>query len=178
MLQLSQGLDVEKFDLSKITTYHAGAMQALVHRRLQKICDDILSPHSITKMQWLIIGTVLDTQSEGIRISDLAAKLGTTIPFLTTSINTLEARGILERRNNNADTRSKLIVVSKAYVPTCEEIETTLRNGLRATIYADIEPKEFSIYIKVLMQLATVSIKTSRSDGPKNNTTKQTPKQG
>jgi DNA-binding MarR family transcriptional regulator len=150
---------VENFDLSNITTYQAGAMQAYVNRKLQKICDDILRPYNITKMQWLIIGTVLDSQHEGIRISDLAEKLGTTISFLTTTINLLEARDILERLDNTADTRSKLIVVKEGYIPVCKEIEATLRDGLRKTIYAKIDPKEFRVYIKVLSELSLVDLR-------------------
>ncbi|MEP7204718.1 MAG: MarR family transcriptional regulator [Candidatus Saccharibacteria bacterium] len=154
-------------DLSKITTYQSGATQALVHREIQKICDDILRPYKITKMQWLIIGNVLDAQKKGIRISDLAEKLGTTISFLTTSINLLEARNILKRFDNVSDTRSKLIVVNKQYVPKCQEIETTLRSGLRNTIYGNVDPTEFRIYIKVLMELAHVNDNRPKPYDPK-----------
>lgn len=143
-------------DLSKLTTYQAGATQAYMHRKLQKICDILLRPYGITKMQWLIIGHVLDSGKKGVRISDLAEKLGTTMSYLTTSINLLESRAILERRDNASDTRSRLVVVSRDYVPTCAEIENTLREGLRKTIYAKVDPSEFAVYIKVMEELAAV----------------------
>lgn len=149
---------MENINLATITTYQAGAAQAFAHRKLQKICDDILRPFNITKMQWLIIGNVLDTQKEGIRVSDLAEKLGTTMGYLTNSINLLESRGILLRQNNTADTRSKLIVVTDSFVPECKKIEATLRAGLRKTIYANIDPREFRTYIKVLNELALVEL--------------------
>ncbi len=140
-------------DLRNITTYQAGAVQASMHRLLQKQCDDILKPFGITKMQWLIIGTVLDAGKKGIRISDLADKLATTIAYLTTSINLLESRGMLVRKDNASDSRSKLITVKPSFVSTCEKIEETLRDGLRKTIYANIDPAEFRIYMKVMYQL-------------------------
>lgn len=146
-------------ELSKITTYQSGVTQAFVHRRLQKICDDILQPYRITKMQWLIIGTVLDTGQSGIRISDLAVKLGTTMSYLTNSVNLLESRGILERRNNSSDTRSRMIVVDKKYIKTCAVIEAALRKGLKKSIYSRIDPAEFAIYIKVMNELASVETK-------------------
>lgn len=139
------------------TTYQAGMTQAFVNRRLQRICDAILKPYNITKMQWLIIGNVLDAKEKGIRVSDLAEKLGTTMSFLTTSINTLESRGILERRVDDADTRVKQVVVSKSYVATCQDIEKTLRDGLRKTIYANIDPQDFRVYLKVMHQLAQIT---------------------
>lgn len=151
-------------ELHKISTYQAGATQAYMHRKLQKVCDDILRPFGITKMQWLIIGHVLDAGETGIRISDLADTLGTTLPYLTNSINLLESRGILERRDNDKDTRSRLIVVCPDYVPTCAQIEATLRAGLRKTIYSKIDPKEFAIYIKVMEELAAVEIKDEQPD--------------
>lgn len=158
---------MNNIDLSTITTYQSGATQAFVHRELQKLCDDILSPYNITKMQWLIIGNVLDSQKKGIRISDLAEKLGTTISFLTTSINLLESRNILKRLDNVSDTRSKLIVVNRYYVPKCQEIEATLRRGLRQTIYSEVDPAEFRVYIKVLTELAHVNQNMLKSDNPK-----------
>ena len=139
-----------------LTTYQAGASQAYLNRKLQKFCDDILRPYGITKTQWLIIGTILDSQGKGVRLSDLAEKLGTTMAYLTTTINLLESRGILQRTSNRDDTRSKQITVTDDFVATCEEIERTLREGLRKTIYAKVDPTEFRIYLKVMNELADI----------------------
>lgn len=147
---------MKNYDLSTTTTYQAGATQAYVHRKLQKICDDILAPYGITKMQWLVIGTVYDAKAEGVRLSDLAEKLGTNLPYLTNTINLLEGRGILVRKENTQDSRSKLVAVADSYKAKCQEIEATLREGLRQTIYAGIDPVEFRVYIKVLNELAAV----------------------
>ena len=143
-------------NISNITTYQAGVAQAATHRSLQKLCDDILKPFGISKMQWLIIGTVLDTGKKGIRVTDLAEKLGTTLPYLTTAINLLESKAILVRKDNNTDNRSKLVSINKAFVPLCVEIEATLRQALRDSIYAEIDPAEFRTYMKVLYQLSDV----------------------
>ena len=143
-------------NISNITTYQAGVAQAATHRSLQKLCDDILKPFGISKMQWLIIGTVLDTGKKGIRVTHLAEKLGTTLPYLTTAINLLESKAILVRKDNNSDNRSKLVSINKAFVPLCVEIEATLRQALRDSIYAEIDPAEFRTYMKVLYQLSDV----------------------
>ena len=144
-------------NLYEITTYQAGATQASVHRVLQKVCDDILEPFGITKMQWLIIGHVLDAGKQGVRISDLASALATTMPYVTTATNILEARGYLQRVNNGKDNRSKLLVLNPDHIARCAEIEAALRRGLRETLYAEIDPEEFRIYIKVLYQLDEVA---------------------
>lgn len=144
-------------DLGKITTYQAGAAQAAMHRALQKVCDDILKPFGITKMQWLIIGTVLDAGSKGMRVSDMAQSLGTTIPYVTTAINLLESRHMLLRIENDNDSRSRLVIIHPSFAPKTGDIEATLRNGLRKTIYAGIDVNDFRTYMKVLYQLKDVA---------------------
>lgn len=142
-------------DLSEITTYQAGVMQASAHRTLQKICDDILKPYNISKMHWLIIGTALDGGTQGIRLTDLAKTLNTTLPYITNAISLLVSKGIIVRVDNETDSRSKLIHINEAFVPKCYEIEATLRQGLRNEIYKDIDPAELRIYMKVMYQLSS-----------------------
>ncbi len=143
-------------NLSNITTYQAGAAQASMHRLLQKVSDDILKPYGISKMQWMVIGTALDAGDTGIRISDLAETLGTTISYITTTINYLVARDILIRVSNKKDSRSKLVTVNPNYKNRCKEIESALRIGLRSYIYSHINQIDFETYMKVLYQLQQI----------------------
>lgn len=152
-------LIVENTDLSKITTYQAGAVQASMHRLLQKQCDIILKPFGISKMHWMIVGHVLDAGPAGIRISDLSTILGTTISYLTTAINLLESKSFLLRSDNAQDGRSKLITINPKFIPKCYEIENTLREGLRKSIYAKVDLAEFRIYMKIMYELKNVSNK-------------------
>ncbi|MDQ3065151.1 MAG: MarR family transcriptional regulator [bacterium] len=142
--------------ISKITTYQAGTVQAYVNRLLQKQCDEILAPFGISKMQWMIIGNILDAGKNGIRVSDLVDILGTTMPYLTTNINLLQSKGYLQRLENLEDSRSKLISINPSFVKQCHKMETALREGLRTSIYAKIDPEEFQTYIKVMYQLKSV----------------------
>jgi DNA-binding MarR family transcriptional regulator len=141
---------------SKITTYQAGVVQAAMHRKLQKKSDEILKPYSLTKMHWLMIGTILDAGKKGIRISDLAKILDTTMGYLTNNLKVLEARGIVNRIDSTSDSRSRLVIVAPTFVPKCVEIENALREGLRKTIYTNVDPKEFKIYMKVMFELNKV----------------------
>lgn len=140
-------------DLSVITTYQAGVVQAAMHRLLQRKCDEFLAEHGISKMQWLIIGTVLDAGKKGIRISDLAEIMGTTISYLTTAINLLESKRMLKRTSDDDDSRAKIIVVHPRFATKCNKIERELRQFLRETIYREVAPEDFQVYIKVLYQL-------------------------
>ena len=139
--------------LPGITTYQAGVAQSSMHRLLQKECDEYLKEFGITKMQWLIIGTVLDAGDAGMRLTDLAEIMQTGLPYLTTTINLLESKGILVRSAQAEDSRAKKLEVSSSFKEKCPEIEHTLRDRLRASIYSRVEPEEFRIYMKVLYQL-------------------------
>jgi len=147
-------MSVDNLKLGNISTYQAGVVQAALHRSLQKICDDALRPFGISKMQWMIIGTVSDAGPAGVRLSDLAETVGTTIPYLTTTVNLLESKGYLVRNDNTKDSRSKLVAVSPTIHHQIEEIEAAVRDGLRKSIYADIDPAEFQIYMKVMYRLS------------------------
>lgn len=142
-----------------LTTYQAGVLQASAHRGLQKYCDEILRQYGLTKMHWLITGTVLDYGEEGINITDLAQKLSTKLPYLTNTINLLESKNILERRTDENDERTKRVIVAPEFKSKCEEIERTLRNQLRGTIYQNVTPEEFRIYMDVVYKLSKIDVR-------------------
>lgn len=141
-------------DPLRITTYQAGVLQAKMHRALQKQCDLILKEFGISKMHWLIVGSVLDSGEQGVRLTELAETLGTTMSYITSAINLLELKHMVIRKDSNTDSRSKLISINSSFVPECAKIEATLRDGLRKSIYATVNPDDFKTYMKVLFQLS------------------------
>jgi len=142
-----------KGDLSNITTYQAGALQAAVNRSLQKCSDRVLKQFGITKMHWLVIGAVLDAGEKGIRITELAKILSTTLPYMTNVINALEKQQVVTRQEGQ-DNRSKTIVMDPAFAEMCPRIEKALRDALREAVYKHIDPQDFRVYMKVLHQLS------------------------
>ena len=141
-------------DLSKIPTYQAGVAQSTVHRLLQKHTNDCLQPHRLSTMQWFIIGTIYDAGLAGIRLTDLAKKVDTTMSFLTTAINQLESRGILQRTESAQDNRAKFVTVTPEFAAVIPKIEADLRHKLRETFYAKISPEDLRVYLKVLYQFS------------------------
>lgn len=143
--------------IRQLTTYQAGVLEATVHRNLQKYCENILKDYELTKMHWMLIGTVLDHSPEGMRLTDLAKKLGTTISYITVSVNLLSSRGIITRVDSVKDSRSVLISITPSYQATCHEIEQRLRKYLRELVYSHIDPKDLETYAKVVAQLSDVT---------------------
>lgn len=159
MMKLSRVIDNKmadpnKFSLSELKTYQVGVIQSAAMRALRKHKDECLQPYGLTGMQWVIIGTILDAGRTGTRITDLAKILDVTMAFLTNSVNLLESKGILERIENVQDSRSRMVRVTDAYVPTCEKIENELRKVLRKSIYSKLTPLELHTYIRVMYKFA------------------------
>ena len=151
---------VEK-NLSNITTYQAGIALTAMHRNVQKISNEILKPFGITKMHWLIIGSILDAGSAGIRSSDLADSLSVTMPYLTHTLGILEARGFITKDVHATDGRSKILKMNPDHIATCREIEETLRVGLRNEIYGKVDRTDFVTYMKVVFELSEREIRNS-----------------
>ncbi|CAN5187760.1 hypothetical protein BH11PAT4_BH11PAT4_5280 [soil metagenome] len=142
------------FDIHRVTTYQAGVAQSAMHRLIQKECDEYLKEFGITKMHWLIIGTVLDAGEDGMRITDIAEKLQTGLPYLTTTVNLLESKGILERSTDGNDSRAKSVKINSTFKPKCVGIEKTLRERLRKSIYSKVGTSDFITYMEVLYKLS------------------------
>jgi DNA-binding MarR family transcriptional regulator len=145
--------DKKTFDLTRVTTYQAGVAQSAMHRLLQKECDEYLKEFGITKMHWLIIGTVLDAGKDGMRFTDIAEKLQTGLPYLTTTVNLLESKGILDRTTHEEDSRAKVVKINPSFEPKCADIEKSLRERLRESIYSKVSQEDFLTYMRVLYLL-------------------------
>ena len=142
--------------LSEISTYQSGVVQSTASRKLNRHVNDFLRPYELTSMQWFIIGTIYDAGSTGITLTALNQKLGTTLPFMTNSINLLESRGIVQKTSDSKDARTKIVAISPNYTETCREIEDYLRQKMRQLLYKDIEPEDLTSYIKVLYIMANL----------------------
>ena len=143
-------------DISQITTFESGVMQATAHRVLTRIMTDYLSQFGLTSTQWYVIGHVSQAGGDGIRLNDLMHILDTTMPFITNTVNLLESKGILQKVSSSDDSRVKIARLSPNYKKRAEQIEEGLRDELRQRLYREdnINRDELSAYITVLYKIA------------------------
>ncbi len=142
-------------DQAKITTYQAVVYQSKANRAIKNQYDQVLREHGITSMQWSILGFINDAGANGIRVSDLADKLGTSLAFITNSINVLEKKSVVKRKGNNNDSRSKLICLTPTYQAKFDTIEKQLSKTVDAWLSKLCDKGELSVYKAVLRKLAT-----------------------
>lgn len=152
---MAKSTNFSEKDISQITTYQSGVAQAAAHRLVNRVVTDFLLTYGLTPMQWFTIGFIYDCGDEGIRPSDLAKALNTTMPYITTTLSTLEARAIITKKTHLQDNRIKLISVVPSYRKTVTEIESGLRIRMRDELYAEdkISRQELSAYIRVLYKI-------------------------
>lgn len=104
-------------------------------------------------MQWSILGLVADAGDAGIRISDLAKELDTSLAFVTTSVNVLEAKGFVARSEHAHDSRAKLVRLSSEFAPKVAQIETDIATKQQAELYKGIEEADVNAYFRVLRNI-------------------------
>jgi len=145
-----------KKDISQISTYESGVVQSAAHRLTMKIKTDYLSQYNLTPMQWFIIGFTYDAGEQGIRLSDLKKHVDSTMPFITATVNHLQAKGILHKVSDTNDSRVKIARLNPSYKKKVSEIEDGLRAKLRDELYNHdgISREELSIYISVLYKIS------------------------
>lgn len=142
-------------DISRIPTYESGIIQAMAHRRLAKITADTLRAYDLSTMQWYVVGLAYSAGESGIRLTDLTEQLGTSLPFITTTINQLALKGVITKTHLASDNRVRIAKLEPAYLSTVEEIEETMRETLRTELYGNnnIDRKELVDYITVLYKI-------------------------
>jgi DNA-binding MarR family transcriptional regulator len=142
-------------DISQITTYQSGVLQSSAHRQSMRVKTEYLSRYNLTAMQWFVIGHVYDADEIGLRLNDLMKILDTTMPFITTLVNGLESRKIIQKSADASDSRVKVATLSPSYRHTVEEIEAGLREELRDELYVrdKITRQELETYLKVLSKM-------------------------
>ena len=106
-------------------------------------------------MQWFAIGYIHDAGPGGMRLSDLAKALDTTLPYITNKIMLLESKDFVQKVTHSGDSRIKLVSIVPSFSSTIDEIETGLRERLRKELYGSdhITRDELSTYIRVLYKI-------------------------
>jgi DNA-binding MarR family transcriptional regulator len=142
------------FKLAELSTASAGIAEARVHRRLKKEFSNYLKPYNLTAMEWFVIGFLHEHSSNGVQLSEIAKHLQTTLPYLTNMLNELEIKGMLVRIDHTGDGRAKIVRLLPVANQLYNSAEQDLRAKLRTLVYDQISIEDFTIYMRVMYQLA------------------------
>lgn len=135
-------------------TYRMAVTQSRANRAFKLKMAQLLRQHGLTMMQWTIIGLVHDGGKDGLRISDLAQELDTSMAFVTTTVNMLEAKGMVQKSSHERDSRAKLVRIVDAFKPKVAEVERDLYAHIEKWLGEKVNAKDLATYRQVLGAIA------------------------
>ena len=141
-------------ELNSVTTYQAGVYQSRAYRQLKVLKNRILEPHGLSMMQWSVLGFIYDSGKTGVRITSLAKSLDTTQAFITNTVNTLEAKGLVVRTVDAHDKRASAVTLKPEHKQLVQKIEAAVRDELRKDLYSRVTPEELRTYVNVLIKFS------------------------
>jgi DNA-binding MarR family transcriptional regulator len=152
---MAKSTEFSEKEIARITTYQSGIAQASAHRAMNRLVSDFLLQYGLSAMQWFTLGTIYDSGSGGIRLSDLMRKLDTTLPYITNSVALLESKGLVRKVAHAGDSRIKMVSIEPKHRKQIETIEADLRVHLREVLYTKdrITRDELQNYITVLYKI-------------------------
>lgn len=138
-----------------LPTYQAVVLQSRAQRALKAGLASSLRAYELTMMQWSIIGLIHAAGEKGVRISDLAQQLDTSLAFVTTTINMLEAKNLVRRTGHMHDSRAKVVTLDDTFASQVSGIEEVLSREQRQTVYSGLSDGDIETYFKVLRRIAS-----------------------
>jgi DNA-binding MarR family transcriptional regulator len=137
-----------------MTTYHNTLTQARAHRIIKTKLSYFLRPHNLTMMQWAIVGSLYKAGDTGMRVSDLANQLDTSLAFVTTTLNVLEAKNIVERASHAQDNRAKVVHLTAEFRPKVEVIEKEIAEKMSDWLVPTLGREQLDNYLIVIHKIA------------------------
>lgn len=138
----------------ELTTYQTAVLQARAYRALKGFMATHLKLDELTFVQWSLLGLAYDyTRKGGVKVSQLAELLKVEISLVTTTLNQMEPKGLVERLEDEEDSRAKRVVVTRVGEKLVKKIEPKLGKGLEIWLEG-IHDKQLALYIRTLQHLA------------------------
>ena len=124
-----------------IPSHLTGAIYAKSHKALRDAVTRGLGKHGLSPTAWSFLGAVAQSPN-GIRLVELAERLGVKAPFVTALAHDLVERDLVERAQHQFDKRAKLLVLTrrgKQFVNDVElDVETELHKLLNGLTESDL----------------------------------------
>ena len=95
---------------------HADKIAILIKKlslEIDKLSNPILEPYDLTNSQFKILKYLLVNPEGSVRQIDIERYFSMTNPTVTGLVHALEKKGMLERRVNPSDSRSKILLPSQ-----------------------------------------------------------------
>ncbi|MEJ7930496.1 MarR family transcriptional regulator [Ramlibacter sp. AN1015] len=129
-----------------------GLRLGLVARLWRAEIDRRLASVGVSESRWLAL-LHISRLPHGVTQRELAEALGVQGPTLVRTLDRLEAEGLIERRTEAGDRRTKSVHLPAETAHVLQRIEMTAAT-VRAEILSDISPAEMTTCLRVFDKIA------------------------
>ena len=127
----------------KIPRLDFGYRVSRISRRLRQAVDSELAVFGLTEATWRPLAYV-GLLGEGVRQRELAAALGIEGPSLVRLLDSLERRGLIERREDETDRRARGIYLTRAGRDLAVRV-AKVGTEIQARVLAKVPPADLEI---------------------------------
>jgi DNA-binding MarR family transcriptional regulator len=125
------------------------------HKRLTRALNSELeAEHGLSLSAVELLGRLSAAEYQVLRLTDLAERAGLSLSRVSRIVDTLEDRGLVERRRCPEDRRARNAGLTTAGAELLEAAQATHFDGVQANFFAQIEPAEMAALAAVFGRLA------------------------
>ena len=125
------------------------------HKRLTRALNaELEAEHGLSLSAVELLGRLSAAENQILRLTDLAERAGLSLSRVSRIVDTLEARGLVERRRCPEDRRARNAGLTAAGAELLEAAQATHFDGVQTSFFAQIEPAEMAALAAVFGRLA------------------------
>jgi len=121
--------------------------------KLNKMANNILAPYELTYTQFKVIRFLYRNPPFSVRQVDIEDHFALTNPSVTGILKNLECKGLIERKINPDDERSKIIGLTQKAYGMQDEL-AMVRKQLEELVTSVLTPEEQAQLIELLCRIA------------------------
>ena len=131
-----------------IPTYLSGALFMRAYRLLRGNVTACLRAYNINPTSWVLLGIIKEAK-DGVRLVEVANTMNVKAPLITTLVQDLIAKGLIELLPHRTDKRVKLLMLTVAGKRFMKKVEVSLEKSLSG-ILIGASPQDLSGFETVL----------------------------
>lgn len=144
-----------------IPSYLSGALFMKAYRLLRANVTDCLNAYEINATSWVLLGIIRETK-DGVRLIEVANTMNVKAPLVTTLVQDLIAKDLIELLPHHTDKRVKLLMLTSTGKIFMKKVEIAMEKSLRG-ILAGTTPKDLKGFEAVLEAIITNSPGNNKS---------------
>ncbi len=135
---------------TSLNAYSTGLLQGKAYRALSHHLTQALFPYELSVPEWKLLGQLYEKGE--MHLAELAYLLDVRPPLVTKLVDSLEARGMLQRVRDPEDSRARLISATPAGKAVIPKAEYAVKRAM-ASLLQGVTRGDLLNYLRVLARI-------------------------